>query len=86
MKAMTLRGVKPKVSKMLKRTAAKQNKSINQLILEMINKSLGFEKEKEYSREYSDLDDLFGQWTEEEFRRIHDQIEADRKIDPELWK
>ena len=85
MKAMTLRGVGSELAEKLKRTAAEQNKSVNQLILEIINKSLGLEKDKKFSRKYSDLDNLFGRWTEDEFQQIHDQIQGDRKIDPELW-
>ena len=86
MKAVTIRGIEPQVSEKLKRTAAKQGKSVNQLTVEIIEQSLGFKKEKKYSREYDDLDDLFGRWSQTEFQEIHSKIASERQIDPELWQ
>ena len=85
MKAITIRGIEPEVADKLKQTAALQGKSTNRLILEMINRELGFENEPKYSRRYSDLDELFGKWSNEEFREISSTIEQNRQIDPELW-
>ena len=85
MKAITIRGVEPAVAEKLKLTAAKQNKSLNQLVLEFIKKSLGMEKEKKYSRDYDDLDHLFGSWDEEEFDAIQKKINQERQIDQDLW-
>ncbi len=48
--------------------------------------SLGFKKEKKYSREYDDLDDLFGRWSDDEYREIRAKITGERQIDQELWK
>ena len=86
MKAVTIRGVEPEVAEKLKITATKQGKSINQLTLEIIKESLGFKKKKKYTLEYDDLDDLFGKWSDEEFKEIHDKIHHARQLDPELWK
>ncbi len=85
MKAITIRGVEPAVAEKLKLTAAKQNKSLNQLVLEFIKKNLGMEKEKKYSRDYDDLDHLFGSWDEEEFDAIQKKINQERQIDQDLW-
>ncbi len=85
MKAITIRGVEPELSEKLKQTARLQGKSTNRLILDMIKKELGWEKEKQYSRRYKDLDDLFGKWSESEFQNIGNKIEEERQIDPELW-
>jgi hypothetical protein len=86
MKAVTIRGVEPEVAEKLKSTAAKQGKSINQLILDIIKEGLGLKKEKKYLREYDDLDDLFGRWSEDEFKEIQTKINQERQIDQELWK
>ena len=86
MKAITIRGVEPAVAEKLKLTAAKQNKSLNQLVLEFIKKSLGMEKEKKYSRNYDDLDHLFGSWDEKEFDAIQKKINQERQIDQDLWE
>jgi hypothetical protein len=85
MKAITLRGLDPEISEKLKQAASKEGKSANRLILDMIKRELGLEKEKKYSKQYHDLDDLFGRWTREEFREIQGRIERERRIDPELW-
>ena len=85
MKAITIRGVESVVAEKLKQTAVKQNKSLNQLVLEFIKKNLGMVKEKKYSREYDDLDHLFGSWDEEEFNTIQNKIKQERQIDQDLW-
>jgi hypothetical protein len=85
-KSITIRGVEPKVAEKLKATAKDQGKSINQLSLELIKTSLGLEKEKQYSRQYTDLDELFGRWSDDEFAEINARISQGRQIDPELWK
>ena len=85
MKAITIRGVEPVVAEKLKLTAAKQNKSLNQLVLEFIKKNLGMEKEKKYSQKYDDLDHLFGSWDEEEFNAIQNKINQERQIDQDIW-
>ena len=86
MKAITIRGVEPEVAAQLKLTASEQNKSLNQLVLEFIKKNLGLEKGKKYSREYNDLDDLFGSWGNSEYKAIQNKISQERKIDQEIWK
>ena len=86
MKAVTIRGVEPEVAEKLKIAARKQGKSVNYIILELIKTSLGLKKEKKFSRKYDDLDDLFGRWNDDEFKKINDSIITQRHIDQELWK
>jgi len=85
MKAVTIRGIESEVSEKLKQAAAEQGKSVNQLTIEIIKESLGLKKEKKYSREYDDLDDLFGRWSEAEFKEISSKITEERQIDQNLW-
>ena len=86
MKALTIRGVEPEVAEKLKIVAKKQGKSVNHIILELIKTGLGLKKEKKFLRQYDDLDDLFGRWNDDEFKKINDSITTQRQIDPELWK
>ncbi|MCU0613472.1 MAG: antitoxin [Desulfobacterales bacterium] len=86
MKAVTIRGVDSELAEKLKTTAKKQGKSVNQLTIELIQKSLGLKKEKKFSQEYDDLDDLFGRWSEDEFNAVDGKISRERFIDPELWQ
>ncbi|MBU8910313.1 MAG: antitoxin [Desulfobacterales bacterium] len=86
MKAITIRGVETEVAEKLKIAAKKQGKSVNHLILELIKTSLGLKKEKKFSCKYDDLDDLFGRWNDDEFKKVNNSITMQRRIDPELWK
>ena len=55
---------------------------MNTLILEVVNKSTGFENENRFSKQYDDLDDLFGRWSEDEYELIQQKIDGERQIDP----
>lgn len=85
MKAITVRGIKPELARVLKEKAASEGKSINLLVQEMLKNNLGLEKGKKYSRVYDDLDDLLGKWSNDEYERIDAAIRNQRRIDPELW-
>jgi len=86
MKAITIRGLEPSVSSKLKKVAKKEKKSVNQLVLDMIKQNIGMQKEKKYTKQYDDLDHLFGIWTDAEFDKIQGRIDSHRKIDRELWE
>ena len=84
MKAITIRGIDPSVSDKLKKVAKSEGKSVNQLVLDLIKQSVGMQKKK-FTRQYDDLDHLFGKWSRSEFEKIQGFIDSQRKIDPELW-
>lgn len=86
MKSMTVRGIDPVLAEKLSRAAKEQGKSINQLVVETIQKSFGLDKEKRFSRTYDDLDHLFGKWSQKDFERIQSSIDEERTIDPGLWQ
>ncbi len=86
MKTVTLRGVDSDLADKLKATAKSQGKSINQLAIDLMKEGLGLSKAKKFSRRYTDLDHLFGKWSDEDFNTISKTIVHNRCIDPELWK
>ena len=86
MKAITIRGIDSSVSSKLKQVARNENKSVNQLVLDMIKQNIGMQKRKKYTKKYNDLDHLFGKWTDAEFDKIQGIIKGQRKIDLELWE
>jgi len=86
MKVITVRGIEPDVAVKLKEIASKENKSINQLLLDLIQIRVGMKKEKRFTRSYDDLDSLFGKWSDQEFKTIQTKIDQGRVIDGELWK
>lgn len=86
MKAMTVRGLNDSLAEKLKQTAKQEGKSVNKLIIETLKKKFNMEKEKKFTKIYHDLDHLFGKWSQEEFERIQEKIDSERKIDEELWR
>ena len=85
MKTMTIRGFEPELAEKIRRTAEKEKKSINQLVIDIMKKHFGLEKEKKFTRSHDDLDHLFGKWSQEELDQIQGKIDSERKIDRELW-
>ncbi len=86
MKNITVRRVDEELSLKLKKLAQKQGKSVNQLVLETLRDRVGLNKAKRFTAEHSDLDHLFGKWSEGEFKAVQSRIDAGRKIDPEIWQ
>lgn len=85
MKSITVRGLEPSLAEKLKEKANKEKKSVNQLVIETIKQYLGVKKEKRFSIVYHDMDHMFGQWSDEEFRQIQGRIDSERTIEEELW-
>ncbi len=82
---MTVRGIDPSLAERLKEAAKREGKSVNRYVVDSMKILLGEEKEKRFSVQYDDMDDLFGRWSQEEFERIQGKIDSERKIDGDLW-
>jgi len=86
MRSLSIRGVDDRLATLLKREAAAGHKSVNQLVLETLRERVGLDKKKRFTEEYHELDHLFGRWSEEEYSLIQGKVDAERRIDEELWK
>lgn len=86
MKMLTIRGVDEDLSARIKKAAREESLSVNQYIVNLLMKQFGKAKEKKFTRKYSDLNSLFGQWSEKEYGDFKKELESQRKIDPELWQ
>ncbi len=76
---VTIRRVPERVKQLLKELAKREEKSLNQIMLEVLERGLGLAGEEIV---YHDLDDLAGTWVEDpEFDKA---IEEQHRIDPEL--
>jgi len=84
--SISIRNVDGQLAKKLKQQAKASKTSVNQLVLDILKRHLGLEKEKRYTRTHDDLDMLFGRWSEDDFKRIQGKIDDERSIDEELWK
>lgn len=79
-----LRGIDPKVMTLLKHEAEKRNTSINLLILNCIERSLGY-SHKVSKPTYHDLDHLAGTWQDEDAKAFKENTKHFEKIDKDLW-
>ena len=86
MKTMTIRGLEPSLIDKLKENAKKQDKSLNQFVIDTLKQHMCVKKEKKFTAVFHDLDDLFGRWSDKEFEKIQGKINSERKIDKELWE
>ncbi len=85
-KSMTLRGLDPQLVAKLREVAEREGKSVNQTALDALRKQFGLDRSRRFTEVYRDLDHLFGRWDEDEFARIQQKIDSERRIDPELWQ
>jgi plasmid stability protein len=86
MKNITVRGIDDDLNEKLREKAREKGVSINQIVIDALKEQLGLRKKKKFTVVYSDLDHMFGRWSEEDFRRIQGKIDAERVVDTELWK
>ena len=86
MGSISIRGVDEKLAVLVKEAAALEHKSVNQFVLETLKRRVGLKKEKRFTQQWHDLDNLFGKWSEEEFTEIQNKITSERQIDEDIWK
>jgi hypothetical protein len=82
MHTLNIRGIGDSLYNKIKLESQSKGLSINKFLIAVLSGLLG-EKEK---LEYHDMDDLFGSWSETEYRDVEEAITESRVIDDELWK
>jgi hypothetical protein len=82
MSQITLRGLEPKVEREIRRIAKKTGKSLNRVVLEMLNKLAGPAK----TAPADSLRDLAGGWSEKEASEFNEAIRICEQIDEEMWQ
>jgi hypothetical protein len=85
MSQITLRGIDNETEKKIRREAKRKGKSLNKIILEMINQHRGQKKEKQELPANS-LRKLAGGWTQKEADKFLDSIKSCEQIDEAMWK
>jgi hypothetical protein len=78
MRQLTIRNVPAKIGKRLDKASRDTGKSINTLVLELLEKVYG-ESRLDRLRSYAT-------WTEEEAREFDESIKDMRQIDEDLWR
>lgn len=77
----TVRSVPPQVDEALRRIAAENRRSLNDVAREALAKGTGVQAE---AAPYDDLDDFFGSWVED--AEVAQALAGQRVIDEELWR
>ena len=75
----TIRGVPPAVDRALREKAARKKKSLNEVVLEELSEAAGLRRKRRI-----DFSDLVGIW--EPHPELDRNLEAQRQIDPDMWK
>ena len=77
----TLRNVPPNLDRALREQARSENKSLNEVLLEALQRAFGLHGEPPPRR---DLSDIVGTWSEDpELDRV---LREQRQVDPEAWR
>lgn len=77
----TVRGIPPRLDKLVRRRARREGKSLNQIALEALQALVGLGRER---IRYHDLDSLAGSWVEDP--EFEEAIRAQDQVDLELWQ
>jgi hypothetical protein len=82
MRQITLRGMDPEVERTIRRMAKTTGKSLNRVILDMIEQYTGLNKKKLPA---ASLKELAGGWSDEDVAEFLDSIKPCEQIDEEMW-
>ena len=83
---LSIRGLDAKALAELKTRAAKEDASVNTLVLRLIEQGLGHRRAKPALRRHDDLDALAGSWRKIEGVDFERATAPFGKVDPKLWK
>jgi hypothetical protein len=87
MKQITIRGIPKDVEKVVKQEAARKKTSINKALVSLLEKAAGTPGgERKGPVMYHDLDHFAGLWAKEEAAVFDKALDAQRKVDEDLWK
>ena len=83
---LSIRGLDAKALAELKTRAAKEDASVNTLVLRLIEQGLGHRRAKPALRRHDDLDALAGSWRKNEVVDFERATAPFGKVDVKLWK
>ncbi len=83
---LSIRGLDDKALAALKKRAAKEEASVNTLVLRLIEQGLGLRRAKPALTRHDDLDALAGSWRQNDAAEFEHATAAFNKVDAQLWK
>jgi hypothetical protein len=85
MNQITVRGIAPELEKRIRRKAKATGKSLNKVMLELIDGSEGVQKRGKKPAGAS-LAELAGGWSEKEALEFEESVQVFEEIDVAMWK
>lgn len=82
---ITIRGMDPEIEREIREKAAKNGKSLNNVILEMISREIGI-KGKRKNPHAESLSKLAGGWSRKDADEFIKSIKSCEQIDEDMWK
>ena len=76
---LTVRGVPDEVGRRLESISREKGKSVNRLILEILEAAVSMNERRERLKRYAT-------WTQEDLREFEETLTAQRTIDEDLWR
>lgn len=83
MTQITLRGIDPEIERKIRRMAKESGKSLNRVVLDIIDQHAEFNKK---DKGENSLKKLAGGWSEEDAQTFLEAIRSCEQIDEEMWK
>ena len=85
MKSITIHGLDDELDREIREKAKNQGTSLNKTIKKLLMKALGIKspKEQDHRSEYMDL---FGVWSDKDYREFLESTEDFNAVDPGDWK
>ena len=87
MNQLTLRGFEPELSDFIRKMAAQEGISLNQMAIKLLRKGAGIGSKNNTAKCVNDgLDNFIGSWSSEESKQFDKTVSQLRGIDDEIWK
>jgi len=83
---LSIRGLDDKALAALKKRAAKEDASVNTLVVRLIEQGLGLRRSKPALTRHDDLDALAGSWGKNDATEFQRGTAPFSKVDAKLWK
>lgn len=83
---LSIRGLDPRSLAALKTQAAKEDASVNTLVLKLIEQGLGRRRAQPALKRHDDLDALAGSWSKKDAAAFQRATAPFGEVDPGLWK
>lgn len=86
MKAVTVRQIPRELARAIERRASSARTSVNKAVIGLLEEAAGLARKEGTRTRHHDLDALAGSWTGEETAAFNRSLQAQRGIDPAVWK